>query len=171
MSAKQAKQGRRPRRLAGGIALLGLLVGVFVLAQAAPATTELKVATAADLGAHVTDASGRSLYLFLNDTTNVSNCDAQCIVNWPPVLVADENSLPQVEAPMDAKLLGVAEREGGSYQLTYNGWPLYYYAADTAAGATGGQGVGGNWYLVTPQGSGVGIAETDPGGGAPGSAM
>lgn len=171
MSAIEVNLGRRPRRLAGVLALLALLVGAFVLAQAATPTTELKVATAADLGAHVTDASGRSLYLFLNDTTNVSNCDAQCIVNWPPVLVAGEGSLPQVEAPIDAKLLGVAERADGTYQLTYNGWPLYYYAADTAAGATGGQGVGGNWYLVTPQGSAVGIAETDPGGGAPGSAM
>jgi predicted lipoprotein with Yx(FWY)xxD motif len=32
--------------------------------------------------------------------------------------------------------------------VSYNGMPLYYYAADSAAGDTKGQGVGGVWFVA-----------------------
>jgi hypothetical protein len=32
------------------------------------------------------------------------------------------------------------------------GPPLYRYAGDAAPGDTNGQGVGGSWYAITPQG-------------------
>ena len=35
-------------------------------------------------------------------------------------------------------------------QVAYNGKPLYYYAADSKAGDTTGQGVGGKWYRGDP---------------------
>ena len=38
-------------------------------------------------------------------------------------------------------------------QVTYNGWPLYFYAGDTAPGDTNGQGQGGVWYVVDPTGN------------------
>ena len=34
-------------------------------------------------------------------------------------------------------------------QLAINGSPLYYYAADTKAGDTTGQGVGGKWFVAS----------------------
>jgi predicted lipoprotein with Yx(FWY)xxD motif len=37
---------------------------------------------------------------------------------------------------------------GGSTQSTYQGWPLYTYSGDTAAGQTNGNGVG-TWHAVT----------------------
>ena len=39
--------------------------------------------------------------------------------------------------------------------MTYGGWPLYTYAADTAPGVASGQDVnlnGGYWYVLTPAG-------------------
>ena len=41
-------------------------------------------------------------------------------------------------------------------QVTYNGWPLYYFVKDKQAGEATGQdvkGFGGEWYLVKPQGT------------------
>ena len=41
-------------------------------------------------------------------------------------------------------------RPDGSMQVAYKGAPLYYYAGDSAAGDTNGQGVGGNWFVAAP---------------------
>ena len=40
----------------------------------------------------------------------------------------------------------------GTVQATVNGFPVYYFANDAAAGDTNGQGVGGNWYVVGADG-------------------
>ena len=37
-------------------------------------------------------------------------------------------------------------------QVTYNGWPLYYYIKDEQAGDTVGQQVGDVWYVISPAG-------------------
>ena len=36
--------------------------------------------------------------------------------------------------------------------MTYNDWPLYYFAQDSAPGDVNGQGVGDVWYLLSPDG-------------------
>jgi hypothetical protein len=44
-------------------------------------------------------------------------------------------------------------------QVTYNGWPLYYFASDVEPGHTRGhdiEGYGTEWYLVTPEGEKAG---------------
>jgi predicted lipoprotein with Yx(FWY)xxD motif len=33
-----------------------------------------------------------------------------------------------------------------------NGWPLYFCANDAEPGDTSGQGIGGNWWVVTSDG-------------------
>jgi predicted lipoprotein with Yx(FWY)xxD motif len=47
----------------------------------------------------------------------------------------------------------VVEAPGDIYQLKAGQWPLYTFAGDTAAGQTNGQGVGGSWFVVAPDGS------------------
>ena len=54
-----------------------------------------------------------------------------------------------------ASLVGVVQSKDGTVQVTYNGWPLYYYLKYHAAGDTTGQGVGNVWYVVTPDGQAV----------------
>ena len=44
--------------------------------------------------------------------------------------------------------------------LKIGDWPLYYFAGDTAPGETNGQGVGGVWWVVAPDGT---LIETDEG--------
>jgi plastocyanin len=46
-------------------------------------------------------------------------------------------------------------RKEGTTQVTYNGWPLYYYAKDQKAGDTTGQDVGKVWYVLSPKGDKV----------------
>jgi predicted lipoprotein with Yx(FWY)xxD motif len=47
-------------------------------------------------------------------------------------------------------------------QVTYNGWPLYYFAPDEQPGDTKGHevdGFGAEWYVVTPEGEPLAAAE------------
>ena len=53
---------------------------------------------------------------------------------------------------MDASKFGTTTRTDGAIQVTYNSWPLYYYAKDQAPGDVTGQDVGSVWYVVSPAG-------------------
>lgn len=104
----------------------------------------------ADAGDILVDGEGRSLYRFLNDTQGASTCVDACQDNWPILGAAGE---PEAGEGADAAALGTLDREDGATQVTYDGWPLYYFAGDAAPGDTNGQGVGDVWYLVGPDGS------------------
>lgn len=106
-----------------------------------------------EYGDILTDGEGRSLYLFTQDTPNTSTCTGGCLQRWPPLTTAGE---PRAGSGVDAALLGVITRDDGTQQVTYNGWPLYYFANDQAPGDTNGHEVGDVWYLVTPEGERVG---------------
>jgi len=100
------------------------------------------------LGAMLVDAGGKTLYVFLKDTqnANASACSGKCADNWPALTDATAGE------GVDASLLGSFQRGDGSSQVTYNGWPLYYFAQDLNPGDINGQGVTGNWYVVSPAG-------------------
>jgi predicted lipoprotein with Yx(FWY)xxD motif len=109
----------------------------------------LMLATDARLGRHLVDGNGRSLYYFAKDVpaggtqAAISNCDAGCLPIWP-IFHADN----VVAQGIGAADVGQITRSDGSNQTTYKGFPLYYYAGDTAAGDTRGEGVNGIWYVV-----------------------
>jgi predicted lipoprotein with Yx(FWY)xxD motif len=109
----------------------------------------VKVGNTEALGEFLVDGWGMTLYLFTNDTPGVSNCYDQCAERWPPLLVEGE---PVLGNNIDAALIGTTERTDGTTQLTYNGWPLYYWYEDMAPGDTLGQGVGDVWYVISPAG-------------------
>ena len=46
--------------------------------------------------------------------------------------------------------LATITRDDGTMQVTYNGMPLYGFAADKAPGDTKGDGVGGVWSVAKP---------------------
>jgi predicted lipoprotein with Yx(FWY)xxD motif len=103
-----------------------------------------------DLGSVLTDADGNTLYLFDPDAQGESVCYDQCETAWPP-LVADATAGEGV----DEALLGTAPRTDGSTQVTYNGWPLYYFANDAAPGDINGQGVNDVWWVVDAAGDAI----------------
>ncbi|MFI6446678.1 hypothetical protein [Kitasatospora sp. NPDC050543] len=120
----------------------------------------LQAATDPKLGAIVTDSAGLTLYRFDKDTASpsMSNCNGACATTWPPVPAGGDTSVKGI----DSKLVGTVTRADGSQQLTLNGWPLYRYAPDTKPGETKGQGVGGTWFVVTPDGKKAGAGATTP---------
>ncbi|HEV7284231.1 MAG TPA: PQQ-binding-like beta-propeller repeat protein [Kaistia sp.] len=126
----------------------------------------LGVARSEQHGPYVTDAQGRALYLFTADQhgqsgqETASTCYEACAEAWPPLL--SETGDPTVSEALDPHLLGTIQRRTGTTQVTYNGWPLYYYVKDRGPGEATGQdvhGFGGEWYLVGPEGTKV--AETE----------
>jgi predicted lipoprotein with Yx(FWY)xxD motif len=103
-----------------------------------------------DLGEILVDAEGMTLYVFTNDTEGTSNCSGDCLAQWPPLTV-DEGEEPVAGEGVSAELATI-ERDDGSVQVTANGLPLYYFAADQAAGDLNGQNVGGVWFVVGADG-------------------
>lgn len=107
-------------------------------------------AAATDLGEVVVDGEGMTLYMFDPDEGGEPTCYEDCAASWPPLLTDGE---PQAGEGLDAALLGTVERTDGTTQVTYNGWPLYHWAADEEPGDVGGQGVGGAWWVLGPDGT------------------
>jgi predicted lipoprotein with Yx(FWY)xxD motif len=117
------------------------------VAAAGPAS--VMVTTNDTLGSFLADSKGMTLYLYTKDTPNTSNCYGACALAWPPLLT---EGAATAGAGVDAALLGTTTRTDGSTQVTYNGWPLYYFAKDQKAGDVTGQNVGTVWFVVSPEG-------------------
>ena len=107
------------------------------------------------LGNILSDGEGRTLYLFTRDERNKSNCSGACLQRWPALLTVGD---PKAGEGLDARLLGATKRDDGATQVTYNSWPLYYFAADDKPGDTKGQNVGGIWFVLSAAGRAVGLA-------------
>ncbi|MFF2731232.1 hypothetical protein ACFVS9_25410 [Streptomyces sp. NPDC058008] len=119
----------------------------------AAATVDTK--SAGKLGSILVDDKGRTLYLFLADTKDKSNCTGACAKAWPPLLT---KGTAGVGSGVDKAMLGMTKRSGGDEQVTYNGHPLYYYAGDTKPGQTNGQALnqfGAEWYVLDAKGNKV----------------
>ncbi len=120
---------------------------------AAPAKPQaLRVVQNATLGKFLADSDGRSLYMFARDSKNTATCYDDCAKRWPPYLTLAKTD---AQEGVNASLIGTTQRKEGTTQITYNGWPLYYWAADTKPGDTFGQGIGNTWWVVTPNGDTV----------------
>lgn len=155
------------------MAALGFIAvfGPWAAAQSNAASTEavtLRVAQDATYGAYLTNGAGMALYVAAQpgqiDRINgpaappVAGCVGTCLQVWPPVLT---DGAPIAGEGVDADLLGTTEGPAGGMHVTYAGWPLYTFAADTSSGSTFGQAVappqgaatGAAWYLMAPDGT------------------
>jgi predicted lipoprotein with Yx(FWY)xxD motif len=100
-------------------------------------------------GIWLTDQAGKTLYIYTKDTGTTSTCYGGCATAWPPLTAT--GSVTVTGQFTDQSLVGSTKRTDGSTQVTYGGHPLYYYQADSAAGETKGQGVGGVWFILGPK--------------------
>lgn len=120
-----------------------LLTSTFALILSAGATLAAPTMTAAGAGGDMlTNANGMTLYTFDKDTDGVSNCAAECVVNWPIL-----------EATAEDKAEGdytIIVRADGMKQWAYKGKPLYTFVKDTAAGDVTGDGVKEVWHIARP---------------------
>ena len=110
-------------------------------AAAGGETYTVAVVTDPKLGALITGEDGKTLYTFATDA---------CAAKWPPFTVESDDTLTPGAGVTGA--LTTFARADGKMQVAINGRPLYYYAADTKAGDTTGEGVGGKWFVATPTG-------------------
>ena len=117
----------------------------------ATTTAEAIAIVSNDLGDILVDGEGRTLYLFNPDAQGDPTCYDDCADAWP-ALVEEVTAGDGV----DGSLLGSATRTDGAVQVTYNGWPLYYFSGDVAPGDTNGQGLNDVWWVVDATGNAVG---------------
>lgn len=142
-----------------GKALVALLVaGAALLATipaAAAATTVLRTHSSS-LGTIVTGARGRTAYVFDLDHqgTHTSACTGACLRAWSKITF---RGTARSRVPVSGVTGTVASIPAGAglRQVTLNGWPLYYFVGDAAAGQVNGQGSGGTWWVVRPSGTHV----------------
>jgi predicted lipoprotein with Yx(FWY)xxD motif len=80
-----------------------------------------------------------AVYAFSADTATVSACTGLCARFWPPVLVAG-NLTAEAGSGVDPHGLGTITRPDGTFQVTYFGHPLYFFAFDQPS-ATLGEGI------------------------------
>lgn len=114
-------------------------------------TKELVGKAVDKMGNVVTDEDGWLLYRFDKDSNDppASNCEGDCAKIWPPALTDGDPILSGVKED----IVGTVNRPDGTRQLTIDGWPVYYYAGDEKPGDWKGQGVGGTWYAIQPDGT------------------
>ncbi|WP_343488325.1 hypothetical protein [Allomuricauda sp. d1] len=99
---------------------------------------------------YMTNASGRTIYHFSNDkedTNTFTNEDFSNDGVWP-ILKIDVVNIPSIFDPSDFGTIDVF----GETQVTYKGWPLYYFGGDENRGDNFGVGfpVAGIWPIVNP---------------------
>ncbi len=107
------------------------------------------------LGEIVVDRNGMTVYRFMKDEAwpkPVSACTGACLEKWPIVAPVEPNDTEGVVK----KDLMTFTRPDGAEQQTVDCWPVYTFAGDKKPGDTNGQGVGGTWYAVSPDGKPVG---------------
>ncbi|MFF2095919.1 SCO0930 family lipoprotein [Streptomyces sp. NPDC058202] len=118
----------------------------------------LSVRKDAKLGDVVVDKNGMTVYRFMKDQAwpvSKSACTGACLEKWPAVAPVASKDTKGVQKK---GLMGFT-RPDGVKQMTVNCWPIYTFSGDTAPGDTNGQGVGGTWYAVAPDGKPVGAAK------------
>ena len=144
---------------AAALALFGVL-GEANEGEAAPAGAPRAEAAATltvrdtRYGKILFDGRGRALYGFTRDRRGgPSRCYGACATAWP-VQYAAKGQL-RAGAGVKQSLLGTTRRRDGRLQVTYNGWPLYYYVRDIRPGQVTCQNVnefGGLWLVLKPNG-------------------
>ena len=104
-----------------------------------------------ELGDVLVDGAGRTLYAFTPDEeTGEPTCYDDCAGNWPPLIVSDEVTVG--EGLDDSDFSTATRTDDAGDQVKIGGWPLYYFAGDSAAGDVNGQGVGDIWFVVDANG-------------------
>ncbi|RUT67900.1 hypothetical protein D0817_23830 [Flavobacterium cupreum] len=124
---------------------------------------EIALSTSATLGSYLSDKNGRSLYFFATDANGQASCTGGCEALWPAFTV-DNLTADKLGTGLTLSDFATITTASGKKQITYKGWPLYYYApvsqgdaygnggtnTPEAAGKTTGDGVGGVWFIAKP---------------------
>jgi predicted lipoprotein with Yx(FWY)xxD motif len=128
------------------------------VAMAATAATQsggtVKAVQSTKFGMVLVGSTGRTLYRYTKDSKGVNRCsgDKSCAPYWPPLLVKPTVK-PTVGAGANAKLVGTIKAAHGMRQVTYGGFPLYFFSGDKKAGQVNGEGFESVWFVVNTKGA------------------
>jgi len=134
------------------VAAAGAAAALVATNASAGAKATVKTVKNGTFGVVLVDGSGKALYRYTPDSKGKSACTGQCLAYWPPLLIK-ATAKPVAGAGVTASLLGSIKAKSGMRQVTYAGFPLYHYKADSKAGEFAGQGVDGTWYVVSSTGA------------------
>ena len=115
---------------------------------AAAAAVSVQVADS-PLGQILVDGDGNTLYGFTNDADGTPTCEGDCAGTWPAHIIEGD---PVIGEGLDAAVFTVVDGVEGGQQLKGGKWPLYRFSGDSAPGDVNGQGSGGIWFVVAPDG-------------------
>jgi predicted lipoprotein with Yx(FWY)xxD motif len=115
-------------------------------ASEAPSGLALRVVETS-AGSALAGENGLTLYIHSQEGTGTIVCTGGCLDNWPPLTGAVD------AGDADTALLGTITRPDGIEQVTYNGFPLYYFVGDAAEGDATGEGLNGVWFIADPAGN------------------
>jgi predicted lipoprotein with Yx(FWY)xxD motif len=141
--------------------IISLILNLTIVRSTLP--INIKAAKEPDFGDYLRVGNDLTLYMFELDTPKTSNCydttspASSCATVWPPYLIAS-GVTPTVGPGLTLSLLSTTVRKDGKIQLTYNGWPLYYYRGEVNPPApfkVKCQAIlesGGLWFIISPNG-------------------
>jgi predicted lipoprotein with Yx(FWY)xxD motif len=120
--------------------------------------TPVSLGEAAGVGQVLVDSEGMTLYYFEKDQkgSGKSKCEGACAEAWPPLTTEGE---PEAMQGVKVAMLGTIEREDGTTQITYAGWPLYTFVEDQKPGEDNGtdsKAFGASWYPLHSNGKKAG---------------
>ncbi|WP_432193945.1 SCO0930 family lipoprotein [Streptomyces sp. bgisy027] len=113
------------------------------------------------LGEIVIDKNGHTVYRFMKDSPwpMKTACTGECLEKWPviaPVDAEDTEGIDLKGSGPRGQGYVVFDRPDGIKQQTIDCVPIYTFAGDKKPGDTNGQGVGGTWFAIRPDGKPVG---------------
>ena len=121
-----------------------------------PAEKEVSLQTNATLGKYLVDKQNHALYFFSNDPNGQDSCTGGCQAIWP-IFNIDNLTTDNLGDGLTISDFGSVISVSGKKQVTYKGWPLYYYApvvngtnTQEAPGQTLGDGVGNVFFVAKP---------------------
>jgi len=120
--------------------------------NASPPPKEVSLKNHPTLGNILVDKEGRTLYFSSNDANGQSSCTGGCETMWP-VFNIDNLTQDKLGDGLSVGGFGSITTASGKKQLTYKGYPLYYFAPGgqkEAPGLTGGEASNDVWFVAKP---------------------
>ena len=118
-----------------------------------PSAFSVDLSSNGTFGNILINQENQSMYFFAGDVTGESNCSGGCAETWPAVVAELEEQ--NIGNGLDVEDFGNITLGDGRKQLTYKGWPLYYFSPEAdgvleAPGEVLGDGRGGLFHVAKP---------------------
>jgi predicted lipoprotein with Yx(FWY)xxD motif len=140
-------------------------------AGASTSSVTVSAKSVGGLGTVLVNQKGQTLYMLTSEKGGKITCTASggCLHEWPETDLPSGTTAAKAGSGVQSSLLGTVRGGDGKMEVTYNGWPLYTYIGDSAAGQANGQGIsnfGGTWYVLNAAGNPVTMKAGSSGSGA-----